>query len=175
MSTRGSPIATILIAREKSTKMTLATVVPMKGASVEHPARRTLTFLKEIGLECAGLAFKSDQELALKDLLNTVAARRTATSKIDRSDKEEAPEGGDGQVVGRTIHESSPVGSSQSNGLIERAIHDVEWRVRIMKLAFESHLGEKIPSDHNLIPWLVEYAAVLLNRGQVSQDGKIVD
>ena len=41
-----------------------------------------------------------------------------------------------------------------------------------MKLAFESHLGEKIPSDHNLIPWLVNYAAVLLNRGQVSQDGK---
>ena len=41
-----------------------------------------------------------------------------------------------------------------------------------MKLASESHLREKIPSDHNLIPWLVEYAAVLLNRGQVSQDGK---
>ena len=40
-----------------------------------------------------------------------------------------------------------------------------------MKLAFESHLGEKIRSDHNLIPWLVEYAAVLLNRGQLGQDG----
>jgi len=41
-----------------------------------------------------------------------------------------------------------------------------------MKLDFESHIGEKIPSDHNLIPWLVEYAAVLLNRGQVGKDGK---
>ena len=31
MSTHGSPLATILVAREKSTKMTLATVVPMKA------------------------------------------------------------------------------------------------------------------------------------------------
>ena len=41
-----------------------------------------------------------------------------------------------------------------------------------MTLDFESHLGENIPSDHNFIPWLVEYAAVLLNRGQVGKDGK---
>ena len=74
--------------------------------------------------------------------------------------------------MGRTIHESSPVGSSQSNGLIEPAFQDVEGQVRTMILAVESHLGEKIRSDHNLIPWLVEYAAVLLNRGQVGQDGK---
>ena len=69
MSIHGSPLATILVAREKSTKMTLATVVPMKGASVEYPVRRTLTLLKEIGLEGADVVFKSDQEPALKDLL----------------------------------------------------------------------------------------------------------
>ena len=51
-------------------------------------------------------------------------------------------------------------------------IRDVEGQVRTMKLDFESHLGENIRSDHNMIPWLVEYAAVLLNRGQVGQDGK---
>ena len=71
--------------------------------------------------------------------------------------------------MGRTIHESSPVGSSQSNGLIERTIQDVEGQVRTMKLDFESHPGEQIPSDDNLIVWLVEYAAVLLNRGQVAR------
>ena len=87
MSSHGSSLATILVAREKSTKMTLATVVPMKGASVEHPVRRTLTFLKEIGLEGADVVFKSDQEPALKDLLNTIAARRIATSKIEKFDK----------------------------------------------------------------------------------------
>ena len=67
--------------------------------------------------------------------------------------------------VGRAIHESSPVGSSQSNGFIERGIQAVEGQIRTMKLDLESHVGEKIPSDHDLIPWLVEYAAVLLEQG----------
>ena len=57
MSTHGSPLCTILVAKEKSSKMTLATVVPMKGASLEYPVRRTLTFLKEIGLEGADVVF----------------------------------------------------------------------------------------------------------------------
>ena len=117
MSTHGSPLATILVAREKSTKMTLATVVPMKGASVEYPVRRTLTFLKEIGLEGADIVLKSDQEPALKDLLNTVTARRSATSKIEKFDEDESSGDKSAQVVGRPVHESSPVGSSQSNGL----------------------------------------------------------
>ena len=131
--------------------MTLATVVAMKGASVEHPVRRTLTFLKEIGLEGADVVFKSDQEPDLKDLLNTIAARRTAKSKIEKLDKDDGPSDGTVPSVGRTSHESSPVGSSQSNGLIERAIQDVEGQVRTLKLAFESHLGEKVQSDHKRV------------------------
>ena len=48
----------------------------------------------------------------------------------------------------------------------------MEGQGRTMKLALESHLGEKIPSDHNVIPWIIDYAAVLLNRCQVGEDGK---
>ena len=33
-------------------------------------------------------------------------------------------------------------------------------------------MGERISSDHDLVPWLIEYAAVLLNRGHVGADGK---
>ena len=44
--------------------------------------------------------------------------------------------------------------------------------MRTLKLASESHIGEKIRSDHNIVPWLVEYAAGLLNRGPAGQDGK---
>ena len=89
MSTHDRPVAIILVAREKSARMTLATVVPMEGVSVEYPVRRTLTFLKEIGLEGADVVFKSDQEPALKDVLNTIVARRTATSKIEKFDEDE--------------------------------------------------------------------------------------
>ena len=129
MSTHGSPMCTILVAKEKSSKMTLATMVPMKGAPLEYPVRRVLTFLKEIGLENADIVLKSDQEPALKDLLTTIGARRSAKSKIEKFTAEDAPV----ESVGRTIHESSPVGSSQSNGFIERGIQAVEGQIRTMK------------------------------------------
>ena len=134
-------MCTILVAKEKSSKMTLATMVPMKGTSMEYPIVRTLTFLKEIGLEGADIVLKSDQENAIKDLLNKVATRRSAKSKMEKTDGPPAdpqscqPCGQ--EAVGRTIHESSPVWSSQSNGFIERAIQAVEGQIRTMKLDFE--------------------------------------
>ena len=103
MSTHDSPLATILVAREKSTRMTLATVVPMKGASVEYPVRRTLSFLKEIGLEGADVVFKSDQEPALKGLLNTIAGRRSATSKIEKFDKVGGSVDEDASILGSSV------------------------------------------------------------------------
>ena len=68
---------------------------------------------------------------------------------------------------GRSIPESSPVASSCSNGFIARGIQSVEGLGRTIKLALESHLGMKTMSAQNVIPWIIEYAAVLLNRGRV--------
>ena len=48
MATDGSPLATILVAKEKFSKMSMSSVVPMKGGSVEFPVRRVLAFLKEV-------------------------------------------------------------------------------------------------------------------------------
>ena len=175
MSTEDKPLATILVAKEKTSKMLMATVVPLKGASVEFPVKRVLAFLKEIGLENTDVVLKSDQEHSIMDVLNAIASRRSAVSKLELA---AAPGGGLGIETGatsgaaRSLMEASPVGSSGSNGFIERAIQDVEGQVRTIKLAFESHIGEEIPSDHNIVPWIVEYAAVSINRGHVSQDGK---
>ena len=116
-------------------------------------------------MEGADVVFKSDQENAIKSLLDNIAARRSAASKMEAAEEV--------VVAGaRTIHESSPAGSSQSNGFIERAIQDEEGQIRTIKLDLESHLGTNIPSTHDIVPWLIEYAAVLLNRGQVGADGK---
>ena len=177
MSTEGKPLATILVAKEKSTKMVMATMVPMKGGSIEFPARRVLTFLREIGLESSDIVLKSDQENAITDLLNNIANRRSASSKLEGAEGEmAAPQSRGGPAsageAGRNIREASPVGSSGSNGFIERGIQDIEGQARTIKLALEAHIGGSIPSDHNLIPWIVEYASVLLNRGQVGSDGK---
>ena len=176
MWTKGSAMATILVAKEKATKSTLSTVVPMTGASVEFPVRRIISFLKELGLEQSAVVLKPDQEPAITDVLNAVAARRTALSKLEETSVER-PVVGDGAIpvvgpVGRSMPESSPVGSSGSNGFIERAAQSVEGQVRVIKSAFETRTGMVLPSEHAMVPWLVEYASSLLNRGQVGKDGK---
>ena len=138
MSTAEQPLVTILMGKERESKMSMATMVPMKGASVEFPARRVLAFLEEIGLEGADCVFKSDQENAIGDLLNNIAKRRSALTKMEKATEEvvdgAAPVDPPNGVVGpRTIHEASPVGSSQSNGFIERAIQDEEGQIRTIK------------------------------------------
>ena len=75
-----------------------------------------------------------------------------------------------GEGNGRSIIEASPVASSGSNVFVERGSQSMEGQTRTIKMAFESNIGGAVPSDHNLIPWIVEYAAVSINRGQVSAD-----
>ena len=120
---------------------------------------------------------KSDQENSILDVIKTVASRRrSAGSKVeplDEDDKgrlstEEAPS----QIQGRSIPESSPVGSSGSNGFVERGIQAVEGQARTIKLAFQSHTGSSVPSDHNIIPCMIQYSGALLNRYSVGEDGK---
>ena len=64
----------------------------------------------------------------------------------------------------RFVVENSPVGSSQSNGVAKKAIQSVQGHVRVLKLALEKRWGINIPHRHSVIPWVVEYAAFLLNR-----------
>ncbi len=73
---------------------------------------------------------------------------------------------------GRYIVESSPVGSSGSNGVVERAIRSVEQQVRVMKDAIEHRTGLQFKPKHPLMTWLIEYAGHLLNRFEVSHGGK---
>ena len=72
----------------------------------------------------------------------------------------------------KTFVEQSPVASSASNGVIERGNLSVEGQVRVLKDAFEARLGKKVPSDHAALAWLVEFAAVLINRYEVVRDGR---
>ena len=56
--------------------------------------------------------------------------------------------------------------------MIERTVQAIEGHVRTLKLALESRIGVGIPSDHDVVPWMVEYAATIVNKGQVGADGK---
>ena len=81
-----------------------------------------------------------------------------------------APDGFGASVAPRSVPESSPTYSSASHGFIERGIQSVEGQARAVKSAMETHIGVKVSSDHNVVPWIIEYASVLLNRGQVGED-----
>jgi hypothetical protein len=144
---------TILAARERQTRMTMSTVVPTKGDN-EFMAKRVQAFLREIGADKGDITVKSDQEPAMMAVLNEVCRHRAA-------------EGG-----GRTVTEHSAVGDSKGNGIIERAIKSIEGQIRVAKSALEARLKAKLDQNHAVLTWLVEYVSMMLNRYEVSRDGR---
>ena len=56
----------------------------------------------------------------------------------------------------------SPVGDSQANGDIERAIRTVQGQIRTMKSALEANYKVEIGEKHPVMPWLVSYASSLI-------------
>ena len=57
---------------------------------------------------------------------------------------------------GRYVLEYSPVGASQSNGMIEGAIQSVSGQVRVLLSALEESCGRMIPYDHPMMSYIVE-------------------
>ena len=135
----------VFVMREWLTGVTLAAAVPSKSTN-SHIARRIVAFRREIGVAHGDLLVRTDQEPAIRSIVEEVGQVRAA-------------EGG-----GLYVIEQSPVGSSASNGLLERATLSVEQQ--------EDRWSVKVGARHSVVPWLVEYAAVLLNGVQVGKDGR---
>ncbi len=68
--------------------------------------------------------------------------------------------------------ERSPPYSSQSNGEVERAVRSVVEMARVLRSALEERWRTKIPPEHAIWPWIVEWGAWLLNRLEVGKDGR---
>ena len=145
---------TILVARERHTRMTLATVVPSKSTGT-FAAKRVVEFLKEIGCRTGDLLLKTDQEPAIRALVAEICKVRAAEGS-----------------TGRVIEEMSPKGSSGSNGVVERAVQSVEQQIRTMACALQDRWKAELPSKHPIWTWITEYSAYLLNRCEVSTDGR---
>ena len=71
----GGDYVAVLVARDRETKMTLAHVVPGKGADQEWVAEQLCRDLVKLGHH-GDLVLKSDQEPALVDLLREVGRLR---------------------------------------------------------------------------------------------------
>ena len=68
--------ATILGVKEKDRRMHMSTAVPKKGGSVDFVAKRVMAFLDELGLSHCPVAFETDQEPSIIDLVNKLKSLR---------------------------------------------------------------------------------------------------
>ena len=93
---------TMLVVRERKTKMTMSTAIPTKSTG-KFVVERVIAFMKEVGIENIDVVVKSDQEPSVKHLVDEIGKRKA-------------------EAGGRWIFECSPVGSHASNGVVERAI-----------------------------------------------------
>ena len=66
----------------------------------------------------------------------------------------------------------SPLGGSQANGDVERAVRTVQGQVRTMKSALDSNYKTEFGENHILIPWLVSYASSMINKFTIYIGGK---
>ena len=123
--------------------MVMATTVPEKGSKGKFTADKVMEFITECGHGAGDIVVKTDQEPAIAYLVKDIV--------LERGDEKGC----------RTIVEQSPVGSSGSNGVVERAVQTVEGQVRVLKLALESRIGD-VPAAANVVAFMAECAAYLL-------------
>ena len=97
---------------------------------------------------------KSDNEPALTSLFAPWSTMRAMT------------------IGSRMIIENSPVGSSKSNGSVERAMQSVQGMIRTIRNNIEGRWGVKIDATHSHWPWTEERAGFQLTRFEVGRDGK---
>ena len=150
----GGESVPVMVGREKRSKMMLAHVVPFKGGGVDWLVGQLLRDLRKMGVH-GKVILKSDQENAILDVLNDVCKQRGKES--------------DSAV---TLVESSPKGESQSNGIAERAVQDLEEGVRTHKLDLETKLKVAVGIGHPCIAWLVENVADIINKFKIGHDGR---
>ena len=74
---------------------------------------------------------------------------------------------------GKTMVEESPVKSSGSNGVVERAVQEVEGKIRAVFLGLEERVGRKLDARERIVAFIPEYVAYLMNRLCMGSDGKV--
>ena len=137
-----------MVMKDRDSKAIFSDVVELKGRGIAGTVERVIENLKRLGPN--RVIVKFDQEPALVDLVNGVIEAR-----------DEA-----------TIPECSPVGESQSNGMVERAVRSSKDQFRTLKLALQTRLESNNPPRHAAMIWLVQHAGDVVSKCQVGHDGK---
>ena len=152
---KGGESVTVLIGKDRKSKLRVAHVVPVKGAGMKWIVDQVVRDIRKLGIH-GKVILKGDQENSIKDLLQEVAKAR----------------GTDAHGNDLTIIEMSKKGDSQSNAIAERTVQEMEDGLRTHILDLEEKLGGKIEMSSPIVSWLVEHVADIYNKMAVGEDGK---
>ena len=140
---------TVLLTKDRGSKVPMANGVLCKGRSHEDTVHQAASNVKRLG-HSHKILVKTDGEPALLDL------RRAVMSKLGI---QAAPEN------------SEPY-APQSNGAIECGVKQFKGMLRTLNLALEDRIKAEIPVTHPIMLWMVEHATELLAKYLVGKDGK---
>ena len=129
----------------------MATTIPSKGGMGRFAVDKCLEFIAECGDSERDLIIKSDQENSANYLVQEIVERRAEN---------------------KTLVEESPKRSSGSNGVVERAVQEVEGALRAGYIALQERLGRRLDARERVVAFLPEYVTYLLNRLKEGEDGK---
>ena len=131
--------------------LVLAAAIPVKGSEGRYMLDKVLDYLAEAGDMEGRIIIKSVQEPAVKRLVKDLVEAR---------------------AEGKSVVEESPVGSSGSNGVVERTVQAVEGQIRVILLALEARLGATVAATESIVTYIPDHAVYLINRLEVGKDGK---
>ena len=120
-----------------------ANVVPCKGPS--HGFAGTALALNVLSTGHQKVILPSDQELSIVDVKHKAGTH----------------------IPTEIVYEESPVGDSNANGSIERAIQTIQGQIRAIKGYTERQIGATIGLDSSVLKWLIRHAAWTLATFQV--------
>ena len=123
-----------------------------KGAGNTYISERIAKAINFMGYKKC--AIKRDQELAMKDLQKEVRLelwneKVKAAKGVAQLLGEERVEVIEPESMEVTM-ESSPVGESEANGLVERAIQSVQGQIRAIKDTIECEAKTNIGPEHKI-------------------------
>ncbi len=72
----------------------------------------------------------------------------------------------------KTSVEVAPVGTTWSNGAVERAVHTAEQYLRTVNSQLGERYKVRIDIKHPTLTWLCERSTYILNCVEVAKDGK---
>eukprot|EP00973_Karenia_brevis_P046933 6511772-Karenia_brevis.AAC.1 len=128
----------------------MATAAPQKGGRGMFVI--CLDFIDENGDAKVDILIKSDTEEAMRLLVRSIQEERHES---------------------KTVVEEVPKGSKGSDGVVERAVQEIEGRIRSLLLSLEERLNREVDAKERIVAFIPQYAAYLYNRLHRGDDGKV--